>query len=343
MKLIRVLSIETSCDETSVAIVDSNKNIVAHDIFSQLEHNKYGGVVPELAARFHMHKLGMMITDIMQETHFQYQELDAIAVTAGPGLIGGLIVGLMFAKGLAMVNNLPLITINHLEGHALTIRLTSNIEYPFLLLLISGGHCQFVNVSGFRKYRILGSSLDDALGECFDKVAKMLDLGYPGGKIVEKYAKMGNEGRFSFPVPLYKKHGCNFSFSGLKTAVKNEIMKFGKNITLQDKYDICASFQYTIAEILADRISNAINMYRLTTDNNNFVMAGGVAANLFLRQKTQAVLRKYGFILHVPPVELCTDNAAMIAWAGIESLLNNRTDGLDFEPKARWSLENTLI
>lgn len=338
--MIRILGIETSCDETAVAIVCDDRKILAHEIFSQIsEHQPYGGVVPEIAARSHMDRLGQMVTKTMSKCGLNFTDLDAIAVTAGPGLIGGVIVGVMYAKAIAAASNKPIIAVNHLEGHALTVRLTDQVEFPFLLTLVSGGHCQILIVSGVGQYKILGTTKDDAVGECFDKVAKMLGLGYPGGPMVEKRAKTGNINRFKFPKPLLDKPGCDFSFSGLKTAVKRQIDNMGA-LDPADTNDICASFQHVVAQILRDRITNAI---KIAPNINTLVLAGGVAANKYIRNSLELATTQRGVKLIAPPLELCTDNAAMIAWAGVERYRLGLTDDIKFAPRSRWPLDATKL
>lgn len=337
----KILGIETSCDETAVAIVDGNKQILSHIVLSQLkEHAPYGGVVPEIAARAHMEALDSLITEAMEQAGLtDYHELNAIAVTAGPGLIGGVIVGVMVAKGIASVTGLPIIAVNHLEGHALTARMTEEVAFPFLLLLVSGGHCQILSVSGIGDYTRYGATLDDALGEAYDKVAKMLGLGYPGGPIVEQKALNGDPHRFEFPMPLKGREGCDFSFSGLKTAVKRQVDALGE-LSEQDSSDICASFQYCVGDILKDRMTHAFELFKRTHSNaNNFVVAGGVAANQYLRTILTDLANEHGLNFKAPPLHLCTDNGVMIAWAGLERLQKGLTDSLDFTPKARWPLE----
>lgn len=353
----KVLGIETSCDETAVAIVTDSGEILSHKILSQTEeHMPYGGVVPEIASRAHMNALDSLITKAMQDANIKnFNELDGIAVTAGPGLIGGVIVGVMMAKGISAVSGVPIIPVNHLEGHALTIRLTDkSVKFPFLLLLVSGGHCQILKVSGVGKYERLGISLDDALGEAFDKVAKMLGLGYPGGPIVEKMALLGDPTQFHFPRSMLGKTHCDFSFSGLKTAVKRQIDSlrsegsWAKDESIFDPLpitpypftaDICASFQACVGDIIEDRIKNAIKLCRSSSPEiNTLIVAGGVAANKYIRGRLENICSEYGFILKAPPIKLCTDNGAMIAWAGIEKLTLNETSNLSFIPKARWPL-----
>ncbi len=338
----KILGIESSCDETAVAIVTDKKEILVNNIYSQIkEHEPYGGVVPEIAARSHTEILDNLIKKSLFAAHIpSFKHIDAIAVTAGPGLIGGVIVGLMTAKSIASVHKLPLIAVNHLEGHALTVRLTDEVKFPYLLLLVSGGHCQILVVEGVGKYRKLGGTIDDSPGEAFDKIAKILKLRYPGGPIVEKYAKEGNSRRFDFPVPLKGRKDCNFSFSGLKTAVAREIELLGAYIDKQDINDLCASFQYAVSECLVDRLKNAMTIYEKTYPKaKTLVVAGGVAANKYLRYNIRNLCNSRGFNLNTPPLKLCTDNGAMIAWAGVERFKLGLVDGLDVVPKARWSLE----
>ncbi len=334
-----VLAIETSCDETAVAIVKSNRQILAHEILSQQEHKAYGGVFPEVASRAHMDNLERLTEQAMKKSFLEFCDLDAIAVTAGPGLIGGLIVGLMMAKAIASVANKPFIAVNHLEAHALVVRLLHTVEFPFLLLIISGGHCQFLVAQDVGKYIQLGTTLDDSLGETFDKVAKMLGLEYPGGPIIEKKAIKGDSKKFNFPRALIRRPGCDFSFSGIKTSVRNLIQKI--TINEDSTCDICASFQECVSDILIDRIDNACNMLKsLRIQVNNFVVTGGVAANNFLRGKLEKCALQNNLNIFFPPNNLCTDNAIMVGWAGIERLQKNLTNSLDFPPKARWPLEN---
>lgn len=337
-----ILGIETSCDETAVALVDEKRRVLGHLVLSQLEeHRPYGGVVPEIAARSHMDHLDQLVAKVFTAANLHYQHIDAIAVTSGPGLIGGVMVGVMLAKGLAFSLNKPLIAVNHLEGHALTIRLVEDIAFPYLLLLVSGGHCQILVVEGVGKYQLLGTTIDDALGEAFDKVAKMLGLGYPGGPAVEKYARNGNIHAFDLPKPLLYQNNCNFSFSGLKTAVKRIVdaqqVKDESFIA-----DICASFQYTVGLILSDRIKRAIESIdksRLPIDT--LVLAGGVAANGSIRSILIDTIKCFDYRLVAPPINLCTDNAAMIAWVGVERYQLGLIDTLEIVPRARWPLAHS--
>ena len=281
-----VLGIETSCDETAAALVRVDRRVLAAPLFSQLaEHAPYGGVVPEIAARAHVEKLDLLVAQAMREAGVGFGDLAGIAATAGPGLIGGLMVGLLTAKTLAMVHDRPLLAINHLEAHALTARLVADIEFPYLLLLVSGGHCQLVAVEGVGRYRQLGTTIDDALGEAFDKVAKMLGLGYPGGPAVEALARGGDPRRFVLPRPLQGTKSCDFSFSGLKTAVRHQILGLGPAAGApQTMADLCAGFQAAVGDVLVDRSVRAMRRLRAEQPAcRTLVLAGGVAANLFLR------------------------------------------------------------
>ncbi len=336
----KILGIETSCDETAAAVLDG-KTILSNVIHSQQEHQAYGGVVPEIASRAHAGNIEQVVKAALQQSGKKLSDMDAIAVTAGPGLIGGVIVGLMFAKGLAAAANKPLLCVNHLEGHALTCRLTDNVEFPYLLLLVSGGHCQFIICSAAGEYNIIGRTLDDALGEAFDKTAKMLGLGYPGGPAVEKLAAGGDKTRFKFPMPLANQKNCDFSFSGLKTAVLKEVTALGQNITEQDKKDICASFQDTCTRVILQKLGYAVETYLSRHQQKRFVISGGVAANKYIGGAIKNFLYERGFEFYAPPLKLCTDNAAMIAWAGAEQLAKgSKGDSLGFTPRARWSLED---
>lgn len=329
----KILGIETSCDETAVAVVDDKKNIISHVLKSQIDlHKKYGGVVPELAARSHVQILDQIILQAMGEANLSFEEIDGFAATCGPGLIGGVIVGMIAAKTLASIYKKPFLAVNHLEAHALTARLTDDVKFPYLLLLISGGHCQILLAQDVGNYKKLGETIDDALGEAFDKVAQMLDLPYPGGPVVEKLAKSGDENRFKFSRPLLDsvspEHQFNFSFSGLKTAVRREIEKLtgedfshftsGKKVSAKDKSDICASFQHVVCEIIINRLDNVFKSQQ-ETSVGYLVIAGGVAANRYIFFHLQNWAKAHDLKIFVPPVKLCTDNAAMIAWAGIKS------------------------
>lgn len=332
----KILGIETSCDESAAAIVTDHKEILSHVIYSQTDHLPYGGVVPEISARSHLQKIDYIIEKTLSDANLTLDDLDAIAATSGPGLIGGVVVGCVAAKTLAMIKNKPFIAVNHLEAHALTARLTSNLEFPYLMLLASGGHTMTVLAEAVGKYKILGQTLDDAIGEAFDKVAKMLSLGYPGGPIIEKIAQRGDEKRFKFPAPLANQDNLDFSLSGLKSAVRREIEKMGK-LNEQDQADIAASFQYTTGKIVHAKLKRAMSEYGHLT--KNIVIAGGVAANCYLNQKIETLAAEHNFTLYAPPIKLCTDNGAMIAWCGIERFSLGLTSPLSFVPRSRWSLE----
>jgi len=338
--MVNILGIESSCDETAVAIINDKKEILANIVLSQTEeHLPYGGVVPEIASRAHIMHLETLVKNALKEANLTLQEIDAIAATTGPGLIGGLLVGVMFGKSLAFGLEKPFIPVNHLEGHALTIRLTSDIEFPFLLLLVSGGHCQILIAEGVGKYKKLGSTIDDALGEAFDKVAKMLGFNYPGGPVIEKHALSGDERKYELPIPLAGRKGCDFSFSGLKTAVLNIINSDEFKRDENRIANLCASFQYTALLILKNRLKNAIIMARELYPNlDKLVIAGGVAANKYINQGLTEFLRSYSIDLYYPPIKLCTDNGAMIAWAGLEMYKNNMFGDNKIEPRARWDL-----
>ncbi len=339
---LRVLGIETSCDETAAAVVSSDRQVLSNIVLSQLdEHRPYGGVVPEIAARSHIDHLDSLIAQAMQTAGLTYDDLDAVAATAGPGLIGGVMVGLMTAKAIAVAAEKPFVAINHLEGHALTARLTEDVAFPYLLLLISGGHCQLLVVKGVGHYQRLGTTIDDAAGEAFDKTAKMMGLGYPGGPALEKAALNGDALRFSLPQPMKGRPDYNFSFSGLKTAVRREIEKLSTSITAQDIADLSASFQWALASAIEDRLARAMAYFadHVGGENMTCVVAGGVAANHYLKQKLQDVAHAHDFRLVVPPPALCTDNGAMIAWAGVEYAREGRFAPLDTGARARWPLD----
>lgn len=341
-----VLGLESSCDETAASVVrvtdDGTAEILSDRILSQIEqHRPFGGIVPEVAARAHLEHADAIVKGAMEDAGIGFDALDAIAATGGPGLIGGVIVGVMTAKAIARARNIPFIAVNHLEGHALTARLTDGVEFPYLLLLASGGHTQLLAVRGVGDYVRLGTTIDDAVGEAFDKSAKMLGLGYPGGPPIEAAAKLGDAKRFALPRPLKGKPGCNFSFSGLKAAVKRAIDALPPGHLLdQDVNDMAASFQAAVADVIGDRTTRAIEQFKaLCPTGNTIVVAGGVAANSALREKLNHVAKTQGLTLAAPPSRLCTDNGAMIAWAGIERLRLGQTDGLDFAPRPRWPLD----
>lgn len=340
MKQNIVMGIESSCDETACALVDDAGHVLSSVVWSQYdEHRRFGGVVPEIAARAHLEKCDILIKEALDKAGKTFHDLSAVAVAGGPGLIGGVLVGVMTAKSIALCHHLPFIAVNHLEGHALTARLSAPVKFPYLLLLTSGGHCQVLIVEGVGKYKKLGATIDDSAGEAFDKVAKMLDIGYPGGPNLEKRAALGNPKRFQFPVPMRGRAGCDFSFSGLKTAVRVCIEK-EKNLSEQDKNDICASFQLAVIKQMEDRLSHALETFHeLHPNAKDLVVAGGVAANTALRQKLQEIAAKHHMVFSAPPIHLCTDNGVMIAWAGMERHLLGKYDALDFKARPRWPLE----
>jgi N6-L-threonylcarbamoyladenine synthase len=342
-----ILGIETSCDETSAAIVrgypGEDTHVLADVTLSQIdEHKAYGGVVPEIAARAHIAHLDRLISEALARAGLGLDQMDAIAATAGPGLIGGVIVGLTTAKALAFGLGKPLIAVNHLEGHALTARLTHGVPFPFLLLLVSGGHCQILSVEGVGHYRRLGTTIDDAVGEAFDKAAKLLGLGYPGGPEIEKWASEGDPKRFALPRPLAGRPGFDFSFSGLKTALRQTI-DAALPLRWQDCADLAAGFQAAVGDCLCDRMRGAMahfaNHYDLGNDQRRLVIAGGVAANKYLRQRLSVLAIDQHFELITPPGKWCTDNAVMIAWAGIERYALGLSDDLSIKARPRWPLD----
>jgi len=331
-----VLGIESSCDETAAAVLAPDGTILAESVFSQTEdHARFGGVVPELAARAHLAHLPGLVAGVLGKAGLAPRDLGAVAATSGPGLIGGLIVGASYGKGMAMANGLPFVAVNHLEAHALTPRLPGlaaaggAAEFPYLLLLLSGGHCQCVAVEGLGRYRRLGTTLDDAVGEAFDKSAKLLGLPWPGGPHLERLAAEGEAAKVPLPRPLHGREGCDFSFSGLKTAVAQAVAKG------HDPADIAASFQGAVAAVVADRARHALAMQPGATA---LVVSGGVAANAAIRAALSAVAAKAGLPLVAPPIRLCTDNAVMVAWAGIERLRAGLTDPWGHAPRPRWPL-----
>jgi N6-L-threonylcarbamoyladenine synthase len=339
-----VLGIETTCDETAAAVVartaDGSGQILSNIVRSQIhEHAAYGGVVPEIAARAHVDVLDSLIDTAMREAEVDYADLDGIAAAAGPGLIGGVIVGLTTAKAIALVHDTPLIAVNHLEAHALTPRLTDGLAFPYCLFLASGGHTQIVAVVGIGDYVRLGTTVDDAMGEAFDKVAKMLGLPYPGGPQVEQAAKDGDAARFAFPRPMLGRADANFSLSGLKTAVRNEASRI-ESLSPKDISDLCAGFQAAVLDSTADRLSVGLKLFRERFGvPTALVAAGGVAANQAIRAALDDVAKAAGTNLVMPPPALCTDNGAMIAWAGAERLALGMIDGMDSAPRARWLLD----
>ncbi len=336
-----ILGIETSCDETAAAVVrgcpPGPGQILSNVVFSQLEeHRPYGGVVPEIAARAHVELIDGIVTRALADAGLKLAEVDAVAATAGPGLIGGVMVGLVTAKALALAASKPLIAVNHLEGHGFSPRLSAGVKFPYLLLLVSGGHCQLLGVEGPGRFRLYGTTIDDAAGEAFDKTAKLLGLPYPGGPRIEIVARQGNPARYALPRPMRGREGADFSFSGLKTAVRQLIQNGDVN-----QADVAASFQAAVIDILIDRATAAMAMFRRDFPNEMtpaFVVGGGVAANGAIRDRLAKLASQKGFSFNVPPVHLCTDNAAMIAWAGIENAALGRFDPLDAPARARWPL-----
>lgn len=350
---LHVLGIETSCDETSASVVACRRpdgpeldvagpgTILSNIVLSQIEdHAAFGGVVPEIAARAHVEALDGVVAAALQDAGCSLADLDGIAVTAGPGLIGGVIVGVMTAKALAFASEKPLIAVNHLEGHALTARLTDGVAFPYLLLLVSGGHTQILLVRGLGDYERWGTTIDDAIGEAFDKSAKLLDLGFPGGPALERCAASGNPDGFDLPRPLLTRPGLDMSFAGLKTAVRLAAER-SRPMSPDTVADLCAAFQASIADILGNRMTRAIARYReqFRDDVPTLVVAGGVAANQAIRDRLGLVAAEEGANLIVPPARLCTDNGAMIAWAGAERLARGQDDGTGFSPRSRWPLD----
>ena len=339
-----ILGIETTCDETAAALVeradDGRGRILSNVVLSQVEeHAAFGGVVPEIAARAHVEALDRIIAKAMADAGASFDALDGVAAAAGPGLIGGLIVGLTTAKAIALVNGKPLIAVNHLEGHALTARLTDGTSFPYCLFLASGGHTQILGVCGVGDYVLLGGTVDDAIGEAFDKTAKLLGLGYPGGPLVEKEALKGDGARFALPRPMSGRRDANFSLSGLKTALRLEAEKIAP-LTDQDVADLCASFQQAVVDVVLDRLRLGLRMFRDRIGvPTALVCAGGVAANQAIRKALHRAAFEVGTQLVAPPPALCTDNGAMIAWAGAERLALGLTDSLDAPPRPRWPLE----
>ncbi|HKM62316.1 MAG TPA: tRNA (adenosine(37)-N6)-threonylcarbamoyltransferase complex transferase subunit TsaD [Acidisphaera sp.] len=337
-----VLGIETSCDETAVAVLSPDGRVLAEQVLSQTDHAAYGGVVPEIAARAHLAHLPAMIVRVLAEAGVAPRGLGGVAGTTGPGLIGGLIVGSSVAKGIALATGAPFVAVNHLEAHALTPRLPgldpAGAPFPYLVLLVSGGHCQCVLAEGVGRYVRLGGTVDDAAGEAFDKVAKLLGLPWPGGPALERLASSGDATRYAFPRPMLRREGCDFSFSGLKTAVAHTVAK--AKLSAQDAADIAASFQAAVAEVIADRAAHALHMARATHPRLDLlVVAGGVAANGAIRAALAGMAARDSARLLAPPLRLCGDNAVMVAWCAIERLRAGLPDRLDAAPRPRWPLD----
>ena len=344
----KVLGIETSCDETAAAVVDADGNILSNLVLSQIDdHQAFGGVVPEVAARAHADHLDQLIKAAMQDANAVWDDIDAIAATCGPGLIGGVLVGAVTGKAIAMAHNLPFIAVNHLEGHALTPRLTDQIQFPYLLLLISGGHTQILVVEGVGNYKRWGTTLDDAAGECFDKSAKIMGLPYPGGPHLEKIAtKCQNPQaameRFALPRPMLGRENLDFSFSGLKSAVRRYVdeLPYG-DLDPLDVADLACAFQHAVADIFEDRLSRALKRFQndYKPQKTNLVLSGGVAANSFIANRVGCHFAQDDVLIYTPPMDLCGDNAAMIAWAGIERLKQGLINDIHFKPRPRWPLD----
>ena len=342
-----ILGIESSCDETAASIISENNQgnpvVLSNIVSSQVDvHKEFGGVVPELAARSHIEKIDWIVQKAIKDSGISINEIDAVASTAGPGLIVCLSVGLSFGKAFATSLNKPFIAVNHLEGHALSPKLNSELNYPYLLLLISGGHSQYLSVKNLSEYKRLGTTIDDAIGEAFDKTAKLLGIEFPGGPQIEVLAKKGNPNRYDLPKPIINKGGCNLSFAGLKTAV----LKISKNIkTDQDKFDLAASFQKTIEEILYKKTKIAFSEFEKQNESKQkiFVVAGGVAANKNIRSMLANLSKKNNYQAIFPPIELCGDNAAMIAMVGLEKFRLKQFDNLDHPAKPRWPLDKDAV
>jgi N6-L-threonylcarbamoyladenine synthase len=341
-----ILGIETSCDDTAAAIVRSDRSILSSVVADQTSlHARFGGVVPEIAARAHAEKLDITIEAAIDDAGVTISDLDVIAVTAGPGLIGGVLSGVMLSKGLAATTGLPLYGINHLAGHALTPRLTDDLAFPYLMLLVSGGHCQFLIVQDAQTFRRLGGTIDDAPGEAFDKTARLLGLSQPGGPAIEAEALNGDADRFRFPRPLLNREGCDMSFSGLKTAILRErdrLVTEQGGLTVQDRRDIAAGFQKAVTDVLTEKARRAITEYALLSPAEPAIaVAGGVAANQSIRAGLENVANEAGLAFTAPPLRLCTDNAAMIAWAGHEHVRIGLHDNKEIVARPRWPLDTT--
>ena len=336
-----LLGIETSCDETAAAVLSPEGTILAEAVLSQMDHAKHGGVVPEIAARAHLAALPALVHQVMRESGLDFGALGGVAATCGPGLIGGLIVGAGLGKGIAAAAGLPFVAVNHLEAHALTARLPGvapdGAPFPYLLLLISGGHCQCVAVEGVGQYRMLGGTMDDAVGEAFDKVGKLLGLGWPGGPALERLAAGGHAKAVTLPRPMLGRPGCDFSFSGLKTAVAQIVASHSGALQISFAADMAASFQAAVADILADRVRHALD---IMPGALSLVVAGGVASNGVVRQALAATAAERRLPLAAPPLRLCGDNAVMVAWAGIERLRLGLTDPLNAPTRPRWPLQD---
>jgi N6-L-threonylcarbamoyladenine synthase len=349
MQTLTFLGIESSCDDTAAAVVRGGAGggaILSSEVEGQVAlHAAFGGVVPEIAARAHAERLDGIVERALDRAGVRLSDLDGIAVTAGPGLIGGVLSGVMLAKGLSVATGLPLVGVNHLAGHALTPRLTDGLAFPYLMLLVSGGHCQFLIVEGVDRFHRLGGTIDDAPGEAFDKTAKLLALPQPGGPSVEAEAKAGDPRRFPFPRPLLDRPGCDMSFSGLKTALlraRDQVVAQHGGLPRQDRADLCAGFQQAVADVLAEKTCRALEVYlALDPETPALAVAGGVAANQTIRASLETISARMGTRFLAPPLTLCTDNAAMIAWAGIEAFRAGHRDGMDLSARPRWPLDQS--
>ncbi len=348
MPAFTILGLESSCDDTAAAVLRSaggtHAQVLSSIVFGQTAlHAAYGGVVPEIAARAHVEKLDIAVEQALHSANLALHQIDAIAVTSGPGLIGGVLSGVMLAKGLALGSGKPLIGVNHLAGHALTPRFTDQLDFPYLMLLVSGGHCQFLLVKDAQTYHRIGGTIDDAPGEAFDKTAKMLGMPQPGGPAVQTEATLGDPLRFKFPKPLLDRPGCDLSFSGLKTALaraRDEIVTAKGGICPQDRADLCAGFQAAVVEILTEKSRRAIkSAHAIAPHLTGFAVAGGVAANTILRSQLEDLSMAHNLPFLAPPLRYCTDNAAMIAWAGIEQMRAGLTDDMTLAARPRWPLD----
>ena len=347
MTSLTLLGIESSCDDTAAAVLRGqagDAQVLSSIVMGQTAlHADFGGVVPEIAARAHAEKLDLCVAQALEAAELSLDDIDAVAVTAGPGLIGGVVSGVMCAKGIALGRGLPLYGVNHLAGHALTPRLTDGVTFPYLMLLVSGGHCQFLIVSGPDQFQRLGGTIDDAPGEAFDKVARLISLPQPGGPATETRAKAGDAKRFKLPRPLLDRQGCDMSFSGLKTAVlrqRDQLLKDG-TLAAQDQADLAAGFQAAVVDVLAEKTRRALAVYAPMTDTPSICVAGGVAANMAIRSALETVAHKFDAAFIAPPLALCTDNAAMIAYAALEQMGTRAPDGMDLSARPRWPLDQS--
>ncbi|MBB3994169.1 N6-L-threonylcarbamoyladenine synthase [Sulfitobacter undariae] len=347
MTSLTLLGIESSCDDTAAAVLRGqagDAQVLSSIVMGQTAlHADFGGVVPEIAARAHAEKLDLCVAQALEAAELSLDDIDAVAVTAGPGLIGGVVSGVMCAKGIALGRGLPLYGVNHLAGHALTPRLTDGVTFPYLMLLVSGGHCQFLIVSGPDQFQRLGGTIDDAPGEAFDKVARLISLPQPGGPAIETRAKAGDSKRFKLPRPLLDRQGCDMSFSGLKTAVlrqRDHLLKDG-TLSAQDQADLAAGFQAAVVDVLAEKTRRALAVYAPMTDTPSICVAGGVAANMAIRSALETVAHKFDAAFIAPPLALCTDNAAMIAYAALEQMGTRAPDGMDLSARPRWPLDQS--